>query len=287
MTKGVLTFAHNNSTVDYGTMAVIAGGLAKKNLNVPVSLVTDIHTVKWMETTGIYNVAREIFDQIIFVDLPYTKNVRMLHDGCEGNVVPFVNANRCAAYGLSPYEQTLLIDSDYLIFSSRLNEYWNLDSGVLLGRSMNHITGDVSRILDQRVSETGIDLFWATTVMFAKNNESELFFDLVDVVKENYRYYADLYRFNPRQYRNDISFSVVKHIINGHEVEKVYTLPSLLTVFDKDILLDVSNDGKLTFLIDKPLASGEFYAATTKGVDVHIMNKMSIIRNKDRLLRLI
>jgi hypothetical protein len=45
MTKGVLIFAHNSPDVDYGLMATIAGGLAKKNLGVPVSLVTRIrHT---------------------------------------------------------------------------------------------------------------------------------------------------------------------------------------------------------------------------------------------------
>jgi len=287
MTKGVLLFAHNNSDVDYGLMAIIAGGLAKKHLRVPVSLVTDKWTAKWLKESDQYERAEEIFDQIIFVELPYTKNVRMLHDGFDGKVVPFVNSNRCDAYHLSPYDQTLLIDSDYLIFSDRLNEYWDVDAGVLLAHSMNDITGERGIILDRRVSETGIDLFWATTVMFGKDQESQFFFDLVDFIKENYRYYADLFRFNPRQYRNDISFSIARHMMNSYEVDKIYTLPPLLTVFDKDILLDVDDHEKLTFLIDKPQDCGNFWASTTNGVDVHIMNKQSIIRNKDKLLRLL
>ena len=48
MTKGVLIFAHNSTAVDYGMMAVIAGGLAKKHLKVPVSLVADTGTLAWM-----------------------------------------------------------------------------------------------------------------------------------------------------------------------------------------------------------------------------------------------
>jgi hypothetical protein len=57
-------------------------------------------------------------------------------------------------------------------------------------------------------------------------------------------------------------------------------------VFDKDILQEVV-ENKLTFLIDKPLDSGNFWAATTNGVDVHIMNKQSIMRHKEKLLELI
>ena len=286
MTKGVLIFAHNGPEVDYGIMGIISGGLAKKHLGLPVSLITDKWTIAWLKESGMYTKAESIFDKIIEIEKPRTKNTRKLHDGFYSQTIPFVNSNRFSVWDLSPYDQTLLIDSDYLIFSNRLNEYWNTDSSVMLGHSMNDITGDRSGILDQRVSETGIHMFWATTVMFTKNEESRFFFKLVDYIKDNYRYYADLFRFDPRQYRNDISFSIAKHIMNGFETEFIYTLPPILTVFDKDILHDVIKD-RLTFLIEKPLNCGDFWAATTQGSDVHIMNKQSIIRNKEKLLELI
>jgi len=286
MTQGVLLFAHNSPEVDYGLMAVIAGGLAKKHLGVPVSLVSDIGTLDWMEESGTAVKAKEIFENIIEVPRPYTKNTRKLHDGFESKNIPFINSNRFSAWELSPYDQTLLIDSDYLIFSNRLNEYWSVDASVMMGESMIDLVGDRSGILDNRVSETGVHMFWATTVMFTKNAESRFFFRLVDFVKDNYKYYADLFRFNPLQFRNDIAFSIAKHIMNGFETEKIYTLPTVLTVFDKDILQDVIGD-RLQFLLSQPHDVAGFWAATTKGVDVHIMNKQSIIRNKDRLLELI
>jgi hypothetical protein len=288
MTKGVLIYAHNNPEVDYGLMAVIAGGLAKKNLSVPVSLVTDEFTAGWLRESGNYDKAEEIFDQIIFVDLPHSKNSRILHDGFySSKTVPFVNFNRYSAWELSPYENTLLIDSDFLIFSDHLNEYWNLENSLMISKSMNDITGQRGIILDRRVSDTSIDLFWATTVMFKKNSESKFFFELVDFVKDNYRYYSDLFRFNPRQYRNDISFSIAKHIINGFELDRINNLPPVLTVFDKDVMLEIDSDGKITYLLDKPNDPGKFIATTSKGRDVHIMNKQSILRNKDRLLEMI
>jgi hypothetical protein len=156
----------------------------------------------------------------------------------------------------------------------------------MMGHSMTDLTGERGGILDSRVSETGIHMFWATTVMFDKSVESEFFFKLVDFIKDNYVYYADLFRFNPKQFRNDIAFSVAKHIMNGFETEFAYTLPPILTVFDKDILHAVDND-RLTFLVSQPNDVASFWAATTAGTDVHVMNKQSIIRNADRLLELI
>lgn len=286
MTRGVLIFAHNSPEIDYGLMSVIAAGLAKKNLNVPVSLVTDLGTLGWMEESGTLLKAKTIFDKIIEVERPYTKNVRRLHDGFESKNIPFLNNNRYNAYHLSPYEKTLLIDSDYLIFSNVLNEYWDVDTNLMMAQSMTDLTGNRSGILDTRVSETGIHMFWATTVMFDKSPESKFFFQLVDFIKDNYKYYADLFRFNPQQFRNDIAFSIAKHIMNGFETELVYTLPPVLTVFDKDILHSVEGT-RLKFLVSNPADVADFWAATTKDTDIHIMNKQSIIRNKDRLLELI
>lgn len=286
MTKGVLIFAHNNPNVDYGLMAIIAGGLAKKNLNLPVSLVTDKWTIAWMKETNTWEKANSIFDKIIEVAKPVTKNTRILHDGFDSQVIPFENSNRFSVWDLSPYDKTLLIDSDYLIFSNSLNEYWDIDAPVMMGHSLNDITGERSGVLDKRVGETGIHMFWATTVMFDKSQESRFFFKLVDFIKDNYRYYADLFRFNSKQFRNDIAFSVAKHIMNGFETDFVYTLPPVFSVFDKDILVEIKDDS-LVFLIDKPNNCGSFWAATTTNTDVHVMNKQSIIRHKDKLLEMV
>lgn len=286
MTKGVLIFAHNSTAVDYGMMAVIAGGLAKKHLKVPVSLVADTGTLAWMEETKTIKKAKKIFDKIISIDLPYTTNNRKLHDGLHSQVIPFINSNRCTAWQLTPYDTTLLIDSDFLIFSDRLNQYWDVDSSIMIAESMNDLRGGRAKILDNKVSETGIHLFWATTVMFKKNNESKFFFQLVEYIRDNYAYFADLFRFDSRQYRNDIAFSVAKHIINGFETAKSYNLPPLTTVFDQDVLIDVDSKGKLIITTDFE-NSGDYVAATVQNTDIHIMNKQSILRHTDSLMRLL
>jgi len=287
MNKGVLIYAHNSRDVDYATMAIIAGGLAKRHLGFPVSLVTDSSTVSWMESAGTLNKAKEVFENIIESDRPVLDNTRIIHDGTTSRYVPFINQNRMTAYNLSPYDRTLLIDSDFLIFSNRLNQFWNCDSPVMIAESFTNVRDKESGFLDQWISETGVKMFWATTVMFSKSEEAEIFFNLVSHIREHYRYYSIIYRFNPMIYRNDIAFSVAKHIMNKFSTDNLNNLPSVLSVIDRDRLEVVKKDGNLIFLIGDDLSSDNLKPISIKGLDVHIMNKQSILRNKDVLLEMI
>jgi hypothetical protein len=286
MTQGILLYAHNNRTVDYALMAVIAGGFAKKNLQVPVSLVTDASTITWMKESNILNQAESLFDHIITVDRPTTDNQRRLHDGQTEQMIPFINTNRSTAWELTPYDRTLLIDSDFFILSGSLGEYWNVDADVMLGSAINDIYND-SRVgyLDRHVSDTGVKMYWATTVMFSKNANAKLFFNTVNYVKENYSQFADVFRFDPRQFRNDIAFSVAKHILDGYQQDDTLSLPPVLSALDKDILHSVNGD-TLTFLVDYKLTNS-YCATAISNIDIHIMNKQSVIRNKQALLELI
>jgi hypothetical protein len=287
MTRGVLIFAHNNRDVDYALMSIVSGQLAAKYLQVPVSLITDKFTIDWMKESKIYQKAKTLFDKIIEIEKPITDNQRNLHDGIENKLVPFINSNRCSAYELTPYDRTLLIDSDFLIFSDTLSNYWDVESDILISSAINDIY-DQKRLgyHDRYISDTGIHLYWATTVMFSKSEYSKMFFELVDQIRENYEYYSDLFRFDNRQYRNDIAFSIAKHILDGYETDTTLALPPILSILDKDVLLDVSTSGKLTMLISPNLDSNYIAAASTN-LDIHIMNKQSLIRQSDKLLEII
>jgi len=285
MTKGILIFAHNNKDVDYILMSLISAKFASRSLQVPISLVTDQSTLDWAKQSKIYQDIETVFDKVIIVDKPQTDNVRRLNDGTFNKTVPFVNTNRHLAWELTPYDRTLLIDSDFLIMSNRLGEYWDVDEDILISKSINDICNH-QRIgyHDRYVSDTGVHLYWATTVMFTKNQKSKCFFDLIDYIRKNYSYYGDLFRFSTQQYRNDISFSVAKHILDGFETDTVISLPPVLTTQDTDILNTVNNNN-LIFLI-KTDFNDSYSAVSVADVDVHIMNKQSIIRNKTALLEM-
>jgi len=283
MTRGILIIAHNSRQVDYAKTAIIAAGFARKNLGLPVSLITDQSTLDWMKESGTFQKASEVFDNIIETVRPQITNYRNLHDGLKADTVPFINSTRSSAYDLTPYDQTLLIDSDFLIMTDNLNHYWDTEHSILVSESMNDLVGNRVGVLDRWTSETGVQLFWATTVMFTKNSTAETFFNLVEYVKENYNYYSDLFRFDPRQYRNDISFSVALHIMGGFE-KLIKSLPPILTANSKDILESVGLDSSFKILTN---IGEDFVLTSIKSRDVHIMNKQSLVRQYDTLKELI
>ncbi len=286
MNKGSIIFAHNSRFIDYSLTATVSGLLIKENLKVPVSLITDDSTIEWMKTSGTYEKSKKIFDKIITVDRPSTDNQRIISDCFTSQNVPFINSNRYSVWDLTPYDRTLLIDSDFLVLSNSLNEYWQVDEDLMLSPGMNDIRGDRYGILDKWVAETGISLYWATTVMFTKNENTKIFFDLVNFIRENYFLYSEIFRFNPKVYRNDIAFSIAKHIINGFESKSNINLPEILTVQDKDNIVNMNTE-QITVLIKDPMRDIGMNLAKILKQDVHVMNKEAIVRSSKTLLEMI
>jgi hypothetical protein len=286
MNKGVLIYAHNSRNLDYLDLSLISARLAKNNLKVPVSLVSDKFTIEWAKKSGKIKTIEETFDQVILSDDYFHGYFRRLHDGViHKEEIPFLNKDRCSAWYLSPYDQTLLIDSDFLILSGSLNEYWDIDSDFIIAEGAEDLHFE-SRLEynDRYISEVGIKMRWATTIMFKKTDYSKKLFDTVTFIRDNYNYFGDLYRFDHRTFRNDISFSIANHILNGHENNEQVFFPPIPTSIDKDILVDVK-ENKLILLISSKYENS-YTVCSRSNQDLHIMNKQSLIRNKEKLLEL-
>jgi hypothetical protein len=84
-------------------MAKHAASRAKHFLNLPVTLVTDEDSMP----AGEY----EHWDKVVKIN-PDKNNVR--------DWGQWINKGRYLAYDLSPYEETILIDADYVINSDKL-----------------------------------------------------------------------------------------------------------------------------------------------------------------------
>ena len=284
MTSGILIFAHNSTAIPYILLATLAGSLAKKYLNVGVTLVTDHNSVEYIKDSKYHEIFLKTFENITIVDTPITSNTRNLQDGPESEIVPFINSNRANAWDLTPYDRTLLIDCDFLIFSNHLSNYWN-NEDLLINSAIKDISIENRLSYSETyVSDTSIRLLWATNVMFTKDKKSKIFFELVQHIKDNYMIYRDIYGFDSIQYRNDVSFSIAHHILSGYFSSGLNLLPPIFTAIDKDILQTVKSDGNLIFLISQN--SKEYAVTSMKNIDIHVMNKKSILRNIDVLLGL-
>ncbi len=285
MSKGVLIFAQNNKQIDYGKMAYIAAKYAQKNLGVPVSLVTDEGTLKWMKA---HDTPHDCYDQIILTDnvkLDLTQSRRYYDGSLNFQRADFKNGHRAWAYEFSPYDQTLVIDVDLLIVNDRLNDVWDSESEFMINKTSYDIAN--RELFEfERISDHGIDFFWATAFYFKKTEYTKAFFNLCKHIVENYDYYRFIYRIYGPLMRNDYVFSIAIHMMGGFS-NKLNPPPlpcEIYYILDRDELYRVDNDKQFVFLIQKIGYMGEYTLARTTNQNIHIMNKFSINRHEDALL---
>ena len=121
MTRGVLIFAQNNNEIDYAKISLYAAQRVEQYLNVPVSLVTD--SKDWLLQSQ--PTAKTVFDRIITINAD-TSQTKKFYDGTlASKTLTWKNLSRSDCYDLTPYDETLVIDSDYIISSNTLSKIWN------------------------------------------------------------------------------------------------------------------------------------------------------------------
>lgn len=281
MKQGILLYAHNSREVDYVKIATLAGSLASKNLQKNVSIITDAASLEYAKTQSYYKIFENVFEHVVLTNIEYDKNFRNLADGPDSKKVPFINHNRPNVYDLTPYDQTLLIDADFLIFTDQLNKYFDIGSELILCDSVYDI-GNRLKYEDNYISQTGPKMYWATCILFSKTEYTKTFFELSKYIQENYSHFANIYNYNPNMYRNDVCISIAKHILDDFQNNDSGCFDNLFLTIDKDVLLKKEQDN-LVFILSYP--TDNYVACTLNEVDIHIMNKQSILRNFDNLIQ--
>jgi hypothetical protein len=277
MTRGVLIFAQNNSEIDYAKIALYAAMRVEEFLNVPVSLVTDSRD--WLLKSQ--PTAKSIFDRIITINSD-TIQTKKFYDGTvSSKTLTWKNLSRADCYELSPYDETLVIDSDYIISSSSLANIWNNNKDFLIYQD----SFDLAQWRDDRsfryLNQLSIPFYWATVFYFKKTAPNKAFFDIAKYIKDNWSYYRALYNIDSSVFRNDFAFSIAMNLMGK---DFAGALPGKMNyVIDRDILIKIK-DNAFQFLVEKKNYSGEYVATKTVGLDMHIMNKYSLTRCIDEVL---
>lgn len=273
MTQGVLLFAYNSKNMDYTKQAIFCAKLIKKYLNKEVALVTD--NEEYIQRQ--YPFYSKYIDHIITTGHESDVQERVYHDGLyHSDRQRWYNTNRSTCYDLSPFEETLVLDTDVLIFNDELNKCFGVSDDFLISKDYNFV--DTKRDYSQfnKISETTCDMFWATAFYFKKTKFTKLFFNLIEHIKENWHFYRLVYEILETKFRNDYAFSIAIHMLRGmKEATWPLSIPaSMWITIDKDILLSI-DDTKLTLLLHKEY---DYQGSVIKDANVHVMNKFSLER---------
>lgn len=289
--RGFILYAFGNKDLDYGKLAVCCALSIKTNLkNNHITVVTDEGTKKWLDSSVSKTVLKTAFDNIIIPKEKFRSGKRRHQDSPWITFkAEFNNQNRVLAYKYSPYEETILIDTDYIVMNDNLDHVWGSNEDLMINNKAIDLESNIfGTIGDRRLSKHGIPMYWATVVYFKKSEYSKIFFDLVDYIREEYNFFQFLYEFSEGFYRNDFSFSIAAHILNGYVTDSVRSLPdsTLLMSYQQDGIAEVLDTNEIIFLAHNPKEPWKTTLVNIKDISVHIMNKRELLRFSDKLINL-
>jgi len=262
MSKGCLVFAFNNEKINYIKQAEDLAKRVSRYLKLPTTLVTD----KFFDS--------DVFDQVIEIKNDFHFSKKTYHNGNSNERLSFFNAARIKSYDLTPYDQTIILDSDFIVCNNNLNKCFKQKNSVCMYDTSFDICSYRQTDEFTWISDIGCKFYWATCTYFKKDTKAKLFFDTINHVYENYFYYKRLYQINSNLYRNDFSFSIAAHILNNYQKGNfVGNMPDTMYYsLDRDEIISI-DDNKFTFLTD---FNNKKIAVKTKGQNIHCMNKYSL-----------
>ena len=243
--KGVVVFAFNSSTVDYVALADQTSRLIEHNLKLPVTLITDLNASP-----------KFLYDNVIRIE-SQSGNFRVEN----GVQKEWRNFGRYQAYELSPYDETILLDSDYLVLDNSLLKLFEQEFDYRLMHNSYSPTGPCYQLM----GSMGLPFIWATVVLFRKTSKAKQFFDLVGRIQKNYSYYHVLFNCNG-SYRNDYAFAIANIILNGYSIDEYRSIPwPMLTIEDPVTSIELRNN----FLIVRNSNRADVISRQ----NLHVMNK--------------
>tara|TARA_B100001287_G_scaffold274149_1_gene278897 strand:- start:826 stop:1686 length:861 start_codon:yes stop_codon:yes gene_type:complete len=280
MTKGVIIFAHNNEGIDYVKLACATALMIRKNMSVDgITLVTDDTSLNY-SLTDHESIAKYFFDEIVqYSNQKFTKKTYRDHIKSD-KVLTFYNGDRCQAWDITNYDETIVIDADYLIQSDILNNCWGSEDSFMANKHITTIN-TLFPMQQPRINFQGIEQFWATAIYFKKDQDAKQIFDAWKMVKENHPYYKSLYDIPGKTFRNDFALSVALHITENSNIP---SLPdsSLLTSYDEDDIIDIELNKIVLATRDNDRE--KFMPVKIEGRNVHVMNKFALINSVERIM---
>jgi hypothetical protein len=235
----------------------------RRYLKLPVTLITDS------------DISDSVFDQIINVTNTQSQQRRI---GNTEVVETWKNFGRHRAYELSPYDETILLDADYMCGSDQLLKLFDFDQPFMCHRNRIYIGPNSTTNYVEQFGNN-VDMYWATVVYFNRSAESESIFEMMKMIQDNYEHYAKIYRFRVAPYRNDYAISIAINTVYGHIKNSTVDIPWPLYNVEFTTDVEIIDDRSWELRFEKHV-DGKFkkFKITTYDQDLHILNKDALFR---------
>jgi len=189
--KGVVIFATNTDAIDYEAIAERSSRLIQHYLGLPTTIIRSDVSNNFR-----YSVDNNKFES-------------------------WNNLGRHRAYELSPYDQTILLDSDYFVLDDSLLKVLDTVQDYSIVRHNRYVDGQPNTPM----GKYSLPHLWATVVVFNRTPKTQMLFDMVARVERNYAYYRQLYNISVKNFRNDYAFTIADLVLNGYAQDTQNYIP--------------------------------------------------------------
>lgn len=282
-----MMFAYNNEQLDYTQLAIMSAYAVKKHMpGMPVVLVTNQPSVDHAVKTYGQEIVNAAWDEIVMTNPEYEPNLRLHHDGAYSSFnAQFTNTNKHDIYNLSPFEETILIDTDYFCGNDNLSKLFGGYHNVSMYRDAVNLRCEEPFTTERWLHYAGIRMWWSTVVYWRRSEEAQHFFNVWANVKQHWEYYRYLYKFPGSLYRTDYAASIAAHLCDGwHDGGFIGRIPLPMRYQDqRDDIVEVRGSNHWIMLSNLP-EEWKNMVVEIKREDVHMMNKRSLIRNFNSIM---
>jgi hypothetical protein len=256
MMRGVVIFAYNSGDIDYQAMAAWSAGRIVKHLGLPTTLITDSAPADSTAFEDVVVTTAESGGTRYFADI--------------GDNVTWFNGNRMDVYNLSPYDETLVLDADYVVCSDQLNLLFEIPQDFLAPITAYDVTN--TRTFDDLnwFGANRMPMAWATVMRFNRSLLSKSVFDMMAMVRDNWQHYRNLYGISRSTYRNDHALSIALNTLHGHQGSWPAVPWALASVVPEHQLEQLERD---RFRITYTTSDNKLRHVTISNQDFHAMGK--------------
>lgn len=255
MTTGLLLFAHGQGQIDYVRLAQTCADRCRRWLDLPIAVVTD------------HAIDASAFDHVI-VQAAGSGGQR--HWPGTGITQEWFNVGRSGSYDLTPFDRTLLLDSDYRVDSDQLKLLALDDRPFLCHR--RHMDLPDTTVKLTAVGKTRTPMAWATVVKFDRHDFSAGVFAAWQMIEKNYTHYAAMFGFKSRPFRNDFALTLALLMMSGHaitpDVEIAWPLINITT--GHDLVMGTQVEMTYNTMVDREFKARRL---SMSGLDLHVMDK--------------
>ena len=244
MTRGVVIFATDSDQIKYSDLAKWSQQRIEQYLSLPVTILSNTSpgdNVRWFDDFG--------------------QNVK------------WNNLDRCLAYDLSPYDQTLVLDADYVVNSNQLACLFDSNQPFLCHGHAVDVTNQNDFQHVNCFGKFQMPMAWATVMYFDRSQHAHAVFEFMKMVQQNWQHYRSIYQFNNHLYRNDYALTIALTVLNGYRVDWPRIPWSLLSIEPKHRLQQITEHG---FRVEFATPQGKPRYIELEACDFHAMGKKSL-----------